>query len=182
VSCYGESKYAGETVVKALLPDAVALTILRPGIVLSLDDHRLLLTAKGLRLTPTFVLERMPDAISAIAVEDLTQAIMACLITKPAPRGVFEITHPEPVRVHELAKRGRRRNSSQPIKPALIMSAIAALSTAAAYFSGSAPMLTFDKLREMEHAKWCGDSTPFTAATGWKPEVDPYSFLKPYVT
>jgi nucleoside-diphosphate-sugar epimerase len=182
VSCYGESKYAGEAVVRSLLPEAIALTILRPGIVLSSEDHRLVLTAKSLRFTPTFVLERMPQAISAIAVEDLTQAIMASLTTEPAPRGVFEITHPEPIRVHEIAKRGRRRDPSQPIKPVWIMSAIAVLSTAAAYFSGTTPMLTFDKLREMGHAKWCGDSTPFTAATGWKPEIDPYSFLKPYVT
>jgi nucleoside-diphosphate-sugar epimerase len=182
VSCYGESKYAGETVVKTLLPAAIDLTILRPGIVLSRHDHRLLLTANSLRLTPSFVLERMPEAISAVAVEDLTGAIISALTTEPAPRGVFEISHPEPIRVHEIAKRCRRRDPRQPIKPGWLMSAMAAVSTAAAYFTGTAPMLTFDKLREMQHAKWCADSSAFTAATGWEAKTQPYAFLKPYVT
>lgn len=181
VSRYGESKYACEMVAKSLLPDAICLSILRPGIVLSRDDHRLLLTARSLSLTPSSVLQRLPLAISAIAVEDLTEAIIAALTTTPEPTGVFEICHPEPVRVHDIAGRGSRRDPTTPIDSGWLMKTLAAVSTSAAYLSGKAPLLTFDKLREMQHASWCADSSAFTAVTGWQPSVDPYAFLRQHL-
>jgi nucleoside-diphosphate-sugar epimerase len=181
VSGYGESKYACEMVAKSLLPDSICLSILRPGIVLSHDDRRLLLTARSLRFTPSFILQRLPQAISAIAVEDLTQAIIAALTSAPAPTGVFEICHPEPVRLHDIARRGRRRDPTARIDSGWLMTSIAAVSTSVAYLSGTAPMLTFDKLREVQHAYWCADSSAFTAATGWQPTTHPYTFLQPYL-
>jgi nucleoside-diphosphate-sugar epimerase len=166
---------------KSLLPDATCLTILRPGIVLSHDDHRLLMTARSLHLTPSFVLQRLPQAISAIAVEDLTQAIIVALAASPAPSGVFELCHPDPVRVHDIAQRGQRRDAAAPIPSGWLMNTIAALSSSVAYLSGTAPMLTFDKLKEMQQAQWCADSSAFTAATGWRPTIAPLTFLRPYL-
>jgi nucleoside-diphosphate-sugar epimerase len=181
VSNYGESKYACETVARSLLPERVHVAILRPGIVLSRDDHRLLLTAKNLRWTPSSVLARLPSAMSAVAVEDLSQAIIAALASQPPLTGVFEIGHPEPVRVQEIAGRGARRDPEASLTPSWLMKTIAAAATAAARLTGAAPLLTFDKLREMQHASWCTDSTAFTAATGWQPSIHPMKFLQPYL-
>ena len=181
VSDYGESKYACETVVRSLLPERVHVAILRPGIVLSRDDHRLLLTAKNLRWTPSSVLARLPSAISAIAVEDLSQAIVAALASQPPLTGVFEIGHPEPVRVQDIAGRGARLEVEASLTSSWLMKTIAAAATSAARLTGTAPLLTFDKLREMQHASWCTDSTAFMAATGWQPVIHPMTFLQPYL-
>lgn len=178
VSHYGQSKLAGEMVARSLLPPEVPLTFLRPGIVLSRADHRLMTTVKGLRFTPSAILGRMPHAISAIFVGDLSGAIVAALTTTPAPDGVFDICHPDPIRLHDFAGRGGRIDPEARLASGWLLKAMAALSGLASLVSRREPLLTFDKLREMQEPSWCGDSSAFTSATGWKAVTDPLGFLK----
>lgn len=182
VSRYGKSKYASELIAKSLLPRAVQLCILRPGIVLSRHDHRLLLTARSLQSAPAFLLRRLPEAMSAVAVEDLSQAIVAGLIADLAPVGVFEIGHPHPIRLEDVTGLRRKPPRSEArVAPGWLLLTMAAAATATAYLTGSAPLLTFDKLREVQHLYWCANSSRFMAATGWQANIHPYTFLQPYL-
>jgi nucleoside-diphosphate-sugar epimerase len=176
VSHYGQSKRACEMVALALLPAALPLTILRPGIVLSRGDARLMRTIGSADTTPGFVVRRLPEALSAVHVDDLAAAILAALTTPEPARGVFEICHAEPLRPQQLARKASRYTAGR-ISSGPVLKSMAAFSTLASIVSGSAPMVTFDKLREMEERSWCGDCAPFTAATGWIPAVSPAAFF-----
>ena len=68
-----------------------------------------------------------------------------------------------------LAHRGDAR--AEALGEIVLLDAVAALNSRIAAVTGSAPMLTPPKLRELRHPDWVADNSAITAATGWTPAV-----------
>lgn len=177
VSCYGRSKLLSEMVAARLVPAGAGLTVLRPGIVLSAEDRRLMRLLRLARWIGPAMARHMPERCSAVAVEDVSQAVAAALTTTPQPCGTYDISHPEVLELRRLLRRRSGRNP--PPRPASggLVDALARIAMFAARIAGTAPALTTDKLREASHAEWCCDPAPFTAATGWKAQGAPADFV-----
>lgn len=177
VSCYGHSKLLCEMVAARLLPAGAGLIVLRPGIILSADDRRLMRLLGLARWIGPVMARHMPGRCSAVHVEDVSQAIVAALTTIPRPSGTYDISHPEALELRSLFRRRPDRNPLPRPANGGLVDFLARIAMLGAKITGSAPALTTDKLREASHAEWCSDSAPFTAATGWEAKGVPAEFL-----
>lgn len=175
LSHYARSKRSGEDLLQGY--PQLDWVVLRPPAVYGPGDREMLpifqTMARGFATVPG-----SPDArTSLIHVTDLVAAIIACLQSAAARGGVFELDDGAVggYSWRELAAVGgatfgRRVRLWQ--VPAPLLDLVARCNSALARVTGSAPMLTPPKLRELRHTNWVADSEPLRSVTGWEPAVN----------
>jgi nucleoside-diphosphate-sugar epimerase len=127
---------------------------------------------RGIALVPG-----TPDArTSLIHVSDLVSAIIACLQSVSARHKILALSDgtPEGYSWREIAGIARDHWSREVRLwriPPLLLNCVAALNSGIAKVTGSLPMLTPPKLRELRHENWVADNEEITATTGWSPSL-----------
>lgn len=123
------------------------------------------------------VIPGSPDArTSLIHVEDLVAAIIAALKSDQASHQTFHLGDgtQDGYSWREIAAIGEVL-WSRPVRlwqiPLWLLNGVASINSHLASVTGRAPMLTPPKLRELRHPDWVTDSSPFTKATGWEPQI-----------
>jgi nucleoside-diphosphate-sugar epimerase len=176
ISWYAHSKWEGEQLLEQFAD--IDRIVLRPPAVYGPGDKEMLpifqLMQRGIAAVPG-----SPEVrISLIYVSDLVDAIIACLQSETANRQTLTLTlcdgRPNGYNWHELADIAAQHWSRRVRLfrvPQWLLNAIAALNSKVAGITGSAPMLTPPKLRELRHDDWVTDNSAITAATGWTPTV-----------
>lgn len=175
LSWYAHSKWEGEQLLEQY--EDIDRVVLRPPAVYGPGDKEMLpifqWMQRGIALVPG-----SPEArISLVYVADLVEAIIACLRSRAANRQTLSLCDgkPDGYNWHDMAsiagQHWSRRVRLVRI-PRALLNILAALISGAARITGSAPMLTPPKLRELRHEDWVVDNTAITAATGWTPTVD----------
>lgn len=175
LSWYAASKRAAED----LLADRRDLdwVILRPPAVYGPGDEEMLpvfrLMARGLAAVPGSAAGRL----SLIHVDDLADAIIACLRSDRASRQVLSL-HDGKAGGYDwtelaavVSSLGGRRVHLWQVPPVLL-NGVARLNLLSARASGRAPMLTPPKLRELRHRDWVVDNEAISGATGWHPRLE----------
>ena len=178
LSHYARSKRLAEAMLQT---DYTHLewTVLRPPPVYGPGDQELMplfrLMAKGFAPLPGSPENR----VSLLHVADLVDAVRAWITyggDRSSLRAVFPISDPEPEgyswrdvadTVARLTGRGVRLWRMPPS----LLDNLARLNVTMARFTGYAPMLTPEKLRELRHSDWVCDSQALTAVLGWKPRT-----------
>lgn len=177
ISWYAHSKWEGEQLLEQFAD--IDRIVLRPPAVYGPGDKEMLpifeLMQRGIAVVPG-----SPEVrISLIHVSDLVDAIIACLQSETADRQTLTLTlsdgRPNGYNWHELADIAAQ-HWSRKVRlfrvPPWLLNMIATLNSKVAGITGSAPMLTPPKLRELRHANWVTDNGAITAATGWTPTVE----------
>jgi len=175
LSWYAHSKRDAET----LLQESAELdwVIVRPPAVYGPGDKEMLpvfqTMARGLATVPGTAEAR----ISLIHVDDLSIAIIACLQSGRAIHHTLSLCDGKPGGYdwHELAVIvgsiwGRRVRIWR--VPAWLLNLVARCNLRLARITGSAPMLTPAKLRELRHSDWVVDNKAIGEVTGWSPTID----------
>jgi nucleoside-diphosphate-sugar epimerase len=173
LSHYAASKRRGE---RALAAEARVLqwVALRPPAVYGPGDKELLplFRAMGRGVAP--ILAGPGARVSLLYVEDLAGAVLQWLDSRSETSGVFEL-HDGRARgyswhdVMDTAARVCGRRVVPVPVPALLLKTTAAISLAISRLSGSAPMLTPGKVRELRHSNWVCDNAAWHQASGWTP-------------
>lgn len=113
-SMYQRSKARGEEVLRAT---GLALTILRPSVVFGAGDHFLNLFAQLQAVLPALALAGADSRLQPVWVEDLANAVAACLEDDATGRAsvgqTFECAGPEVLSLRELVQLAGRHGSTQ---------------------------------------------------------------------
>jgi nucleoside-diphosphate-sugar epimerase len=173
LSWYSHSKREAESLVTA---SGLDWSVIRPPAVYGPGDEEMKAIfdwmARGIALVPGHEESRT----SLIHVDDLVEAVIACLVSDNASGQVLEMgdgkrggydwadladiaaaVYDRPVRLLRL--------------PAWLLDAVARANLAIARLTGRAAMLTPPKLRELRHDDWVTDNAAITATTGWTPAI-----------
>jgi len=173
LSDYAASKRLGEEVLRSSARN-LDWTILRPPAVYGPGDREMLPLLQWLRRGMLFVPGGGAGRFSLIFIEDLTEAVLAWLMSGVAGTGCFEVHDGksggycwEDVRTiaGELYGRTVRRIDI----PRKALEAAAHLNSAVAGMARYRPMLTPGKVRELCHADWVCDNEHFCSVTPWRP-------------
>lgn len=173
LSWYAHSKRDGENLLQATDLDWV---ILRPPAVYGPGDKEMLpifqWMGRGIAPVPGSAEART----SLIHVSDLLRAIIACLQTPNTRHQTLTLSdgRPDGYNWHEMASIAAiiwDRKVRLWRVPSWLLNAAARLNVMLAGITGSAPMLTPPKLRELRHPNWVADNQAITTATGWTPHV-----------
>lgn len=175
ISWYAHSKWEGEQLLEQCTD--IDHIVLRPPAVYGPGDKEMLpifeLMQRGIAVVPG-----SPEVrISLIHVSDLVNAIIACLQSETANQQTLTLSdgRPNGYNWHELADIAAQHWSRRVRLfrvPQWLLNTIAALNSKLAGITGSAPMLTPPKLRELRHDNWVTDNGAITDATGWTPTVE----------
>jgi nucleoside-diphosphate-sugar epimerase len=174
LSWYAQSKRGGEE----LLQKATDLdwVIVRPPAVYGPGDKEMLpvfqMMARGLATVPGSLESRT----SLIHVSDLVNAIIACLLSENTRHQTLSLCDDQEggyswQDMAAVAGTTWNRRVRLWRVPSWLLDTVAALNIRLARLTGSAPMLTPAKLRELRHPDWVVDNRAITAATGWTPQI-----------
>jgi nucleoside-diphosphate-sugar epimerase len=176
LSPYAASKHEAELVLSQVA-GSMPLTILRPPAVYGPGDREmlplLLLLMRGFAL----MLGSEGSRFSMLYVDDLAAAIERCLVAGDSTRGTFAL-HDGRVggytwdAIVELAAPVRGRPIRRLRLPRGLLNSLAVMSSQWGRLTGTAPMLTPGKVRELTHADWVCDNTEVSRALGWTPQVE----------
>ena len=174
LSWYAHSKRDGE---KLLQPEAgLDWVILRPPAVYGPGDKEMLPIFQWMGRGIAFVPGSIEARISLIHVNDLVNAIIACLNTRDTTQQTLTLCDgkADGYNWRELADiagtvYGRRVRLWR--VPPWLLNSVARLNITIAGVTGGAPMLTPPKLRELRHQDWVVDNAAITAACGWTPSI-----------
>jgi nucleoside-diphosphate-sugar epimerase len=174
LSWYAHSKREGEKLLEQF--PQLDWTVLRPPAVYGPGDTEMLpifeWMRRGIALVPG-----TPDArTSLIHVSDLVSAIIACLQSASAGHKTLTLSDGTPGGYSWREIAGIARDHwSREVRlwriPPLLLNCVAALNSGIAKVTGSLPMLTPPKLRELRHENWVADNEEITATTGWSPSL-----------
>jgi nucleoside-diphosphate-sugar epimerase len=173
LSHYAASKRLGE---QALAAEAGTMpwVALRPPAVYGPGDRELLplFRAMGRGVAP--ILASPGARVSLLYVEDLAGAVLQWLNSASEASGVFELHDGRAGGyswrdvMDTAAQVCGRRIVPVPV-PAPLLKTSAAISLAISRLTGSAPMLTPGKVRELRHSNWVCDNAAWHQASGWTP-------------
>jgi nucleoside-diphosphate-sugar epimerase len=174
LSWYAASKFAGERLLAA--ETSLDWCILRPPPVYGPGDEEMKAIfqwmSRGIALVPG-----APQArISLIHVSDLVNAIIACLAQESTRHRTFTLCDGKAGgydwnELAEIASTVWGRPVRVIAAPRHLLDAVARINLWLAGITGSAPMLTPPKLRELRHPDWVVDNRDISASTGWIPEI-----------
>ena len=175
LSWYSRSKReAEELIARAAIPPV--WTLLRPPAVYGPGDREMLplfrAMARGIAPVPGAIEARN----SLMHVDDLVRACLACASAEGARGRTFELHDGTEGgyswgELAELAGRVHRRQVRPLRIPGPLLDALAGLNLLRARLTGTRPMLTPAKLRELRHPDWVADNSAIAAATGWQPSI-----------
>jgi nucleoside-diphosphate-sugar epimerase len=174
LSWYAHSKRGGEKLLEA--QPGLDWVIVRPPAVYGPGDTEMLPLFQAMYRGIALVPGSPESRTSLIHVEDLVEAIIACLCSKDAWHQTLSLGdgRPNGYNWYEIAEIGAqlwsRRVRVWQI-PKVLLNGVAAINSALAAMTGRAPMLTPPKLRELRHPDWVMDNTPIRNATGWEPRI-----------
>lgn len=176
LSPYAESKRDGELVLRQVA-GAMPYTILRPPAVYGPGDREMLpLLLLMMRPGIAPVLGSADARFSMLYVEDLASAVEQSLLVGDACRGLFAL-HDGQVggytwaAIVDTAARERGKPVRKLAIPRGLLNGLALVSRRWARLTGSAPMLTPAKVRELTHADWVCDNAEVSRALDWTPQV-----------
>jgi len=173
LSDYSFSKHAGEQLL--LDRPSLAWTILRPPAVYGPGDKEMLPVLQMARRGLLVYAGPADQRLSLLHVDDLAGAVLAwlaawqqCLHRTYAIDDGRADGYDWPAIGEAVCSRKYRRLKL----PRLLLDVTARINLMVAKLVGYQPMLTPGKVRELVQADWLGDNSDFTAATGWKPNLD----------
>ena len=175
ISPYAASKRAGELRLGAL-SDELDWTVLRPPVIYGPGDRETLKLFRLMRRGIAFVPGSAESRISMIYIDDLCSAVERAVVSEGMEGRILE--------VHDGARNGYSwrdvadaagryfgRKVRSVAVPEAAMRPLARVNRGMARLTGSAPMVTPEKLREIYHSDWVCRSNPLTASTGWTPAI-----------
>jgi nucleoside-diphosphate-sugar epimerase len=175
LSWYASSKFAGEQLLVA--ETSLDWCVLRPPPVYGPGDEEMKAVfqwmSRGIALAPG-----APQArISMIHVRDLVNATIACLTQEATRHRTFTLCDGKAGgydwnELADVASKVWRRPVRVIAAPRLLLDAVARINLWLAGITGSPPMLTPPKLRELRHPDWVVDNRDISACTGWTPEIE----------
>ncbi len=174
LSWYAHSKRDGEKLLEQ--QPELDWVIVRPPPVYGPGDKEMLpifqMMARGVATVPGSPAART----SLVHVSDLVTAITACLCSTDAKHQILPLCDgkADGYNWREMADTAAQ-TWSRKVRlwrvPSWLLNSVAALNSSLARLTGSDPMLTPPKLRELRHSDWVVDNQAITAATGWTPSV-----------
>jgi len=173
LSDYSFSKHAGEQLL--LDRPSLAWTILRPPAVYGPGDREMLPVLKMARRGLLVYAGPADQRLSLLHVDDLARAVLAWLASwQKCLHKIYAIDDGRPngydwPAIGEAVSAGKYRQLKL---PRLLLDVTARSNLMLAKIMGYRPMLTPGKVRELVQTDWLGDNSDFTAATGWKPNLD----------
>ncbi len=173
LSDYSFSKHAGEQLL--LDRPSLAWSILRPPAVYGPGDREVLPLLKMARRGLLIHAGPHDQRLSLLHVDDLARAVLAWLASwQHCLHKIYAIDDGRPEgydwpSIGEAVSTGKCRLLKI---PRLLLDVTARSNLLVAGLLGYRPMLTPGKVRELVQAQWLGDNSDFTAATGWKPNLD----------
>jgi len=173
VSDYARSKHEAEQLLqgKPLLP----WTILRPPAVYGPGDREMLPVLKMIRQGLLAHAGQRDQRLSLLHVDDLANAIVSWLsVAQKCSNKTYAIDDGTAggyswEAIGEAVNDGNFRRLAI---PRLLLDITARTNLLFASVLGYKPMLTPGKVRELVQPDWLCDNSEFTAATGWKPQLD----------
>lgn len=181
LSWYAHSKREGEKLLEQ--QPGLDWVIVRPPPVYGPGDKEMLpifqMMARGIATVPGSPAART----SLIHVSDLVTAITACLQSPDAKHQILAACDGKTDgyswrEMADIAAQIWHRKVRLWRVPAWLLNSVAAANSALARLTGSAPMLTPPKLRELRHRNWVVDNKAITAATGWTPGISLHDGLE----
>jgi len=173
VTPYGESKRAGEALVRAA---GLPWTIVRPPIVYGEWDRA---TLRIFALANRGVLPLFGDGsqeLSAIHGADLAQALTAAAESAPAEGRVYFAAHPEMTTARGLGLAvGRAVGRAHPLVipiPVPIARVLLTVVGTAARVAGQASVLSAERAPEFLAPAWTCRADALTRDTGWRAQID----------
>jgi nucleoside-diphosphate-sugar epimerase len=176
LSWYAASKYRSETLLREQGED-LDWIVLRPPPVYGPGDKEMLpvfrAMARGLAPVPGDPSAR----ISVIHVQDLVDAILACLARGDMPATEYTLSDGRPggydwKEMADIAAAVWQRRVRLVRVPGWLLDATAAVNLALARLLGYAPMLTPAKLRELRHPDWVAGNEKLQGQVDWQPRID----------
>jgi len=175
LSWYAASKRGGELLLEK--EPRLDWVILRPPAVYGPGDKEMLPVfqwmSRGIALVPGDPAAR----ISLIHVSDLVTAIGSCLRSAECTHQTLTLCDGKPggydwgeMAAIAGAIWGRKVRLWR--VPAWLLDGVARVNILGARITGTPPMLTPAKLRELRHSDWVVDNTAITAITNWEPHTD----------
>ena len=174
LSWYAHSKRDSEKLLEQA-PD-LDWIIMRPPAVYGPGDEEMRPVFQWMGRGIAFVPGSAEARVSLIHVTDLVAAIMACLHSPGARHQTLTLCDgkPDGYNWHDMAgiasaTWGRRVRLWR--VPAWLLDTVAQLNIRVAGITGSAPMLTPPKLRELRHSHWVADNEAICGITQWIPTI-----------
>jgi nucleoside-diphosphate-sugar epimerase len=123
---------------------------------------------------------REPGGFCMISVQDLAE-FMALLVNCPEAEGkILQPSHPELVtwkRFHRALESACNRKIVRIRLPGFLVHTAGFLAEISAAFTGSCPMVTREKAKELTAPSWILMQQDVEAVTGWKPRLNPEQTL-----
>jgi len=175
LSPYARSKYNAEEILKARGAD-LPWTIIRPPAVYGPGDLEILKLFRAMKRGYAPVAGRTDNTFSLIHGRDLSAAILSACHHGKAFGATFEpddkkrggYTVPE---VAEVVSSELQRSVRPLAVPGGILHMLALVNEGVAYVSGTAPIFSRNKVREMAHPEWVSDPETHKAVSHWSPEI-----------
>ena len=148
-SMYQRSKARGEEVLRAA---GLALSILRPSVIFGAEDRFLNLFARLQAVFPVMPLAGAHTRFQPVWVEDVAQAVLACLRDRGLPRSsigqTFECAGPDVLTLAELVRlAGRYGSHERPVIP--LPTALGRIQAMAMALLPGEPLMSRDNLDSM---------------------------------
>jgi nucleoside-diphosphate-sugar epimerase len=176
LSWYAESKAEGERGLRERA-GTMPWAVFRPTAVYGPGDKEMQPLFKTMRRGFLPVLGPSNARVTLLHVEDLVRAVLLWLDHPEPVTGTYELHdgHDEGYDwrdVAAVASRIWKRPVGTVLVPRGVLTSLAALNLFLARLTGSEPMLTPGKVRELRHPDWRCDNGPLTEVLGWEPEID----------
>ena len=176
LSHYAHSKRAGEEVLERF--DELNWTVIRPPAVYGPGDTEMRgafsLARRGIVPVPG---SNRSQRLSMLHVDDLVSAVFAWLKSPTAHRHhIYSIDDgkADGYDWNEIALASMKKKDGKPLfigLPAGLLDSAAWANERLAALSGRAIMLSRGKVRELTHPRWVADSSAFSRASGWAPQI-----------
>lgn len=168
-SMYQRSKARGEEVLRTA---HLALSILRPSVIFGAGDRFLNLFARLQAVFPVMPLAGAGARFQPVWVEDVADAVLACLRDTGLPHSsvgqTFECTGPEVLTLAELVRlAGRLGSRERPVIP--LPRAIGRLQAAAMALLPGEPLMSWDNLDSMSVDNIASGRWPLLSSLGIEP-------------
>jgi nucleoside-diphosphate-sugar epimerase len=172
VSAYGESKLRAEQLV-LLSGDRIPVTVIRPPAVYGPRDRAIfkVFSAVKRHLEPVL---RAGGRFSFIHVADLASAVVAALTRDEAVGQVFYASEPDETSYAELGELVREAVGTWTVRVAIPQWGLMTVALGSEVWgraTGSAPLVTREKLREIAAGDWLCSSRKIRELLGWSPRV-----------